>query len=254
MGRMNRALLYPLAMVGLLAVLMGSTYAITNTFTNGTTADATEVNANFSGAKTAIDDNDSRIDALLTTDTCTTPPCDLTSGTTLGGAAIVVPGGSVGAATATTPSVNDNDTSVATTAFVQAETVAAGDVTGTIGGGLTIGANTVALGTDTTGNYAGSSSEGGAATTATALTANGANCSAGNFPLGVDASGASETCTDVVLPAEIPTMNVGTAAPTDGSDACTEGDVWLDHTANKVYYCVDSATDDWFGVALTDAP
>lgn len=31
---------------------------------------------------------------------------------------------------------------------------------------------------------------------ATALTANGANCSAGSAPLGVDASGASETCTD----------------------------------------------------------
>ena len=32
--------------------------------------------------------------------------------------------------------------------------------------------------------------------TAAALTANGANCSAGSAPLGVDASGASETCTD----------------------------------------------------------
>lgn len=33
------------------------------------------------------------------------------------------------------------------------------------------------------------------ATTATALAANGANCSAGNYPLGVDASGAAESCT-----------------------------------------------------------
>lgn len=38
----------------------------------------------------------------------------------------------IAAATATTPSVDDNDTSVATTAFVQAETFA-GDVSGTIG-------------------------------------------------------------------------------------------------------------------------
>lgn len=58
-----------------------------------------------------------------------------------------------------------------------------------------VSADSVALGTDTTGNYAGSASEGGAATTATALAANGANCSAGNYPLGVDASGAVESCT-----------------------------------------------------------
>ena len=44
-------------------------------------------------------------------------------------------------------------------------------------------------------NYAGSSSEGGVATTATALAANGANCSANQYPLGVDASGAVESCT-----------------------------------------------------------
>lgn len=42
---------------------------------------------------------------------------------------------------------------------------------------------------------------------ATALAANGANCSAGNFPLGVDASGAVESCTDVVLPGEIDTLS-----------------------------------------------
>lgn len=35
----------------------------------------------------------------------------------------------------------------------------------------------------------------GNAATATALAANGANCSAGNYPLGVDASGAAESCT-----------------------------------------------------------
>jgi len=44
---------------------------------------------------------------------------------------------------------------------------------------------TVALGTDTS----------GAAPTATALAANGTNCSAGSYPLGVDASGNSESCT-----------------------------------------------------------
>src|SRR3990167_9866267 len=45
--------------------------------------------------------------------------------------------------------------------------------------------NAVQLGTDTTGNYAGSSSEGGAATTATALAADPANCSAGSAAGGI---------------------------------------------------------------------
>lgn len=65
-------------------------YTITNTFTGGTTAVASEVNANFTAAKTAIDDNDLRIDALLATDTCTSPPCALTAGTTVGGTEIVL--------------------------------------------------------------------------------------------------------------------------------------------------------------------
>lgn len=43
--------------------------------------------------------------------------------------------------------------------------------------------------------FAGSASEGGPATTALALNANGGNCSAGQYPLGVDASGAVEGCT-----------------------------------------------------------
>lgn len=45
----------------------------------------------------------------------------------------------------------------------------------------------------------------GNASTATALAANGANCSAGSFPLGVDASGASEGCT------ALSASNTGTA-------------------------------------------
>lgn len=51
------------------------------------------------------------------------------------------------------------------------------------------GAGTPAL------QYAAYGSSTGVATSATALAANGANCSAGNYPLGVDASGAVETCT-----------------------------------------------------------
>jgi len=62
-----------------------------------------------------------------------------------------------------------------------------GTTTGTFSGNLT---------GNVTGNVSGSSgSTTGNAATATALAANGTNCSAGSFPLGVDASGASETCT-----------------------------------------------------------
>lgn len=116
------------------------------------------------------------------------------------------------------------------------------------------GTNSIALGTDTTGNYAGSSSEGGAATTATALAANGANCSAGNFPLGVDASGAAESCTDVVLPSEVAAYTTGTSTPVDGSTACNTGDMHLETDAFKIYFCVDGSTDKWYGVALSDTP
>lgn len=81
---MERGLTRLFALIGVGILLMGASYTITNSFTNGTTADADEVNANFDAAKTAIDDNDARIDALLTTDTCDTPPCDVTAGTVLG--------------------------------------------------------------------------------------------------------------------------------------------------------------------------
>ncbi len=53
--------------------------------------------------------------------------------------------------------------------------------------------------------FNGKLSAAGNAATATALAVNGANCSAGSFPLGVDASGASETCT------ALPTTITGTA-------------------------------------------
>lgn len=63
-------------------------------------------------------------------------------------------------------------------------------------GGVSIKDDGITLGTETTGGYAASVSEGGPATTATALAANGANCAAGEYPLGVDASGVVESCTD----------------------------------------------------------
>jgi len=63
---------------------------------------------------------------------------------------------------------------------------------------LTIGTTTIASGTNTylLYNNAGVLGNIASAPTATALAANGANCSAGSAPLGVDASGAAESCTD----------------------------------------------------------
>ena len=55
----------------------------------------------------------------------------------------------------------------------------------------------------------------GNAATATALAANGTNCSAGNYPLGVDASGNSETCT------ALPTFPSGTVVGTSDTQTLT---------------------------------
>lgn len=62
-----------------------------------------------------------------------------------------------------------------------------------LGANLFSGTNTVGAG----GSFVTSGGGTIAATTAAALAANGANCSAGNYPLGVDASGAVESCTSV---------------------------------------------------------
>lgn len=109
---------------------------------------------------------------------------------------------------------------------IAANSVALGtDTTGgyaasaTEGGSATsVAADSVALGTDTTGGYAASTTEGGPATTATALAANGANCSAGNYPLGVDASGAVENCTAVTSGDTLPVVDT-TAIVKGSSDA-----------------------------------
>lgn len=59
-----------------------------------------------------------------------------------------------------------------------------------------LGASPSVLTLNTSGTWSGN------AGTATALAANGSNCTAGQFPLGVDASGAVETCTDAWTEAE----------------------------------------------------
>ncbi|MGH6640665.1 MAG: hypothetical protein ACREBY_18935, partial [Polaromonas sp.] len=77
-----------------------------------------------------------------------------------------------------------------TTTFPLLNTAATGSLQPVTDPGLSYNATTDAL-TATT--FSGALS--GNATTATALAANGTNCSAGNYPLGVDASGNSESCT-----------------------------------------------------------
>lgn len=81
-------------------------------------------------------------------------------------------------------------TSLATTTLTASSPLALSNPVFKVGGSNSV------LTLDTSGTWTGN------AGTASALAANGANCSAGSFPLGVDASGAAETCTDAWTEAE----------------------------------------------------
>lgn len=105
-----------------------------------------------------------------------------------------------------------------------------------------VNTNAVALGTDTTNNYVATIADSGSGD----VIVSGSGSESAAVTLGLSS--------DVTRDSELNAYTIGTSAPTDGSTACTEGDMYLDHSANKVYWCVDSATDDWFGVALTDTP
>lgn len=86
------------------------------------------------------------------------------------------------------------------------------------------GATTTLVGRDTTDTLTNKSISGGQITStvanATSLAANGTNCSAGNYPLGVDASGAVESCTDASTFTSIVTaganLTIGNGATTAG--------------------------------------
>jgi hypothetical protein len=81
----------------------------------------------------------------------------------------------------------------------------------------------------------------GNADTATALAANGLNCSAGSFPLGVDAYGARESCTDAATQAELDawigsanivtlgTIGTGTWEGTAIANAYVASDITIDN-------------------------
>jgi hypothetical protein len=107
-----------------------------------------------------------------------------------------------------------------------------GNVTGNLTGNVT-GNVTGNLTGNVTGNVSGSSgSTTGNAATATALAANGANCSAGQFPLGVDASGAVESCSTSL------SGNASTAtALAVNPSACSAGDFVSDIAADGTLTC-----------------
>lgn len=109
-----------------------------------------------------------------------------------------------------------------------------------------LGIGDVALGSGTIGGYAASTTEGGPATTATALAANGANCSAGSYPLGVDANGAVESCTvasggGVSDPLTIGTLITTTSLQPRGGGSYPEDQVQIGPGASA------SATEDNYG-------
>jgi len=114
-----------------------------------------------------------------------------------------IPGGGGGGGLAST----DIDTSAELRTIVT-------DETGT--GALVFGTSPT-LTTPNIGSATGSIS--GNAGTATALAANGANCSSGNAPLGVDASGAVESCFDVATQAELNTHAALTGTSAHGAVA-----------------------------------
>ena len=78
----------------------------------------------------------------------------------------------------------------------------------------------------------------GNAATATALAANGTNCSAGNYPLGVDASGNAESCTAVP---SAPSITSGTYASLPGT--CATSDLYFTTDAPYTFRC--TATNTW---------
>lgn len=83
------------------AILLSATAAHAGTLTlpyvwTSSMPNVAELNSSFSAVDAAVDDNDARLDAILGSDTCTSSPCDLAAGTTVGGAPI---GGGGGAPT-----------------------------------------------------------------------------------------------------------------------------------------------------------
>lgn len=105
-----------------------------------------------------------------------------------------------------------------------------------------ISSNSVALSTDTTGNYVATLADSGSSE----VTVTGSGSEGAAVTLGL-ASG-------ITRDSELAAYTTGTSTPTDGSTACNTGDMHLDTDDFKIYYCTDGATDKWYGVLLSDTP
>jgi hypothetical protein len=96
----------------------------------------------------------------------------------------------------------------------------------------------------------------GNAATATALAANGANCAAGEAPLGVNASGAVEGCFDVASQAELES-HTGAAADVHAASAITVtpfGDISALNVQAALEELVEDLPSLTSFIALTDTP
>lgn len=95
------------------------------------------------------------------------------------------------------------------------------------------------------GNYTDTTCDGGSCTitnagTAASLAANGANCAAGSYPLGVGADGAVESCTDATTEINTEIGNV-----LDGTDAFTDFNGAVIDSDNYVADSIDDTHINW---------
>ena len=102
--------------------------------------------------------------------------------------------------------------------------------------------NAVLLSTDTIGNYVATIADSGAGEVTVA--------NSGSEGAAVTLALASGVTRDTELNA----LTTTTSDPTDGSDACATGDMWLNTDGRTIFFCVDGSTDLWWGVNLSDAP
>lgn len=165
---------------------------------------------------------------------CSATSCDLNSSTTLGTKNICLAdgtncGGAVGIGTVS------GGTPGFMAVYTSNSTIGSNAQVFSIGNNIGIGTTTANTKLQVNGTVTATAFT-GVASTATALAANGSNCSAGSYPLGVDASGAVETCT-AVTSSQFATQNttdaslaggnlgIGTTATTTAALAVMNGNV-----------------------------
>ena len=95
----------------------------------------------------------------------------------------------------------------------------------------------------------------GNASTSTALAANGGNCSAGEYPLGVDDSGEVESCTDATTEINSVVNGLGGTNLTCAAQSCNVDDFWwnalTDMTLTDTYIYVGNGSNNPVGVSMS---